>query len=278
PDHTGRDRSRAGPPCRRARPCIRRLPVEPRRRNRRPHPCGPRIGRGLHPGQSGGVHAYQRRDPRRLRRGRRALRRDPHLERASSRIVPATLLPLGPGRGRDHRAGRERLPARARVRDGATRSRGMAGRRGARAGLNHGDRAARSGPHTRTTEANRTSGPTGTRLQQGVDPMDLRKLKTLIDLVAESNISELEITEGDGQVRIVKAPPPAPAPINYHAMPAPMMAPMAPAPGMAAAPPAAVAAPTTPAIPEGHPVLSPMVGTFYRAPQPGADPFVQVGD
>ena len=108
--------------------------------------------------------------------------------------------------------------------------------------------------------------------------MDLRKLKTLIDLVAESNISELEITEGDGQVRIVKAPPPAPAPINYHAMPAPMMAPMAPAPGMAAAPPAAVAAPTTPAIPEGHPVLSPMVGTFYRAPQPGADPFVQVGD
>jgi len=108
--------------------------------------------------------------------------------------------------------------------------------------------------------------------------MDLRKLKTLIDLVAESNISELEITEGDGQVRIVKAPPPAPAPINYHAMPAPMMAPMAPAPGMAATPPAAVAAPTTPAIPEGHPVLSPMVGTFYRAPQPGADPFVQVGD
>lgn len=107
--------------------------------------------------------------------------------------------------------------------------------------------------------------------------MDLRKLKTLIDLVAESNISELEITEGDGQVRIVKAPPPAPAPINYHAMPAPMMAPMAPAPGVAAAPLAA-AAPTTPAIPEGHPVLSPMVGTFYRAPQPGADPFVQVGD
>lgn len=107
--------------------------------------------------------------------------------------------------------------------------------------------------------------------------MDLRKLKTLIDLVAESNISELEITEGDGQVRIVKAPPPAPAPINYHAMPAPMMSPplaMAPAQADAAAPAAAA----TPAIPEGHPVLSPMVGTFYRAPQPGADPFVQVGD
>jgi len=106
--------------------------------------------------------------------------------------------------------------------------------------------------------------------------MDLRKLKTLIDLVAESNISELEITEGDGQVRIVKAPPPAPAPINYHAMPAHMMAPPQAMPAAEAAGGAAV--PAAPAIPEGHPVLSPMVGTFYRAPQPGADPFVQVGD
>jgi acetyl-CoA carboxylase biotin carboxyl carrier protein len=112
--------------------------------------------------------------------------------------------------------------------------------------------------------------------------MDLRKLKTLIDIVAESNISELEITEGDGQVRIVKAPPPAPAPINYHAMPAPMMAPQPamPAPATQPAPAAAATAtaPATPSIPEGHPVLSPMVGTFYRASQPGADPFVQVGD
>ncbi len=108
--------------------------------------------------------------------------------------------------------------------------------------------------------------------------MDLRKLKTLIDLVAESNISELEITEGDGQVRIVKAPPPAPAPINYHTMPAHMMAPAMPPAQVGAAAPAAGAGPATPAIPEGHPVLSPMVGTFYRAPQPGADPFVQVGD
>jgi acetyl-CoA carboxylase biotin carboxyl carrier protein len=110
--------------------------------------------------------------------------------------------------------------------------------------------------------------------------MDLRKLKTLIDLVAESNISELEITEGDGQVRIVKAPPPPPAPINYHAMPAPMMqqAPAMPAPVAPAAPAAAGEAPAAPGVPEGHVVLSPMVGTFYRAPQPGADPFVQVGD
>ncbi len=114
--------------------------------------------------------------------------------------------------------------------------------------------------------------------------MDLRKLKTLIDLVAESNISELEITEGDGQVRIVKAPPPAPAPISYHTMPPQMMAPAMPAPAAAAAAPAqgapaaAAGAPAAPAVPEGHPVLSPMVGTFYRAPQPGADPFVQVGD
>ncbi len=110
--------------------------------------------------------------------------------------------------------------------------------------------------------------------------MDLRKLKTLIDLVAESNISELEITEGDGQVRIVKAPPPPPAPISYHAMPAPMMpqVPVAPAPAAPAPAPAAGEAAAAPAVPEGHVVLSPMVGTFYRAPQPGAEPFVQVGD
>lgn len=109
--------------------------------------------------------------------------------------------------------------------------------------------------------------------------MDLRKLKTLIDLVAESNISELEITEGDGQVRIVKAPPPPPAPISYHAMPAPMMpqVPVAPAPAAPAPAPAAGEAAAAPAVPEGHVVLSPMVGTFYRAPSPGAPPFVEIG-
>jgi len=103
--------------------------------------------------------------------------------------------------------------------------------------------------------------------------MDLRKLKTLIDLVSESNISELEITEADGKVRIVKADPHAAvmaAPVAYH--PAPMAA--APAPS-AAAP--AVAAEPAPVVVPGHIVKSPMVGTFYGAASPGAKPFVSVG-
>ena len=101
--------------------------------------------------------------------------------------------------------------------------------------------------------------------------MDLRKLKTLIDLVSESGISELEITEGEGKVRIVKNPPPA-APVQ-------MMAAPAPAPAAPAAPAAAAVAPvdSPPAVPAGHIVKSPMVGTFYRAPQPGSDPFTKVG-
>jgi acetyl-CoA carboxylase biotin carboxyl carrier protein len=108
--------------------------------------------------------------------------------------------------------------------------------------------------------------------------MDLRKLKTLIDLVSESGISELEVTEGEGKVRIVKNAPPVyvqPSP-SYAA---PQFAPPAPA-GAADAPAAAAGAPATPAAaaPQGHVVTSPMVGTFYRAPSPGADPFVQVGD
>ncbi len=101
--------------------------------------------------------------------------------------------------------------------------------------------------------------------------MDLRKLKTLIDLVSESNISELEITEAEGKVRIVKA--------SAAAAQAPMMmmAP-APAPAMAASPQAA-AAPTPAAEPEetGHVVKSPMVGTFYRASSPGAKSLADVG-
>ncbi|WP_397473571.1 acetyl-CoA carboxylase biotin carboxyl carrier protein [Pusillimonas sp.] len=98
--------------------------------------------------------------------------------------------------------------------------------------------------------------------------MDLRKLKTLIDLVAESGIAELEITEGDGKVRIVKSvPPPPPQPMVYAPEPA-----AAPAPA-----PAAAAAPAAPAAPQGHIVKAPMVGTFYRAPNPGASPFVEVG-
>lgn len=103
--------------------------------------------------------------------------------------------------------------------------------------------------------------------------MDLRKLKTLIDLVAESDISELEVTEGDGKVRIVKSAPAAPQQMVYATAPAamPMAAPAA------AAPVAAPAAESAPAVPEGHVVTAPMVGTFYRAPNPGAAPFVEVG-
>ncbi|CAG2149284.1 Biotin carboxyl carrier protein of acetyl-CoA carboxylase [compost metagenome] len=103
--------------------------------------------------------------------------------------------------------------------------------------------------------------------------MDLRKLKTLIDLVAESGISELEVTEGDGKVRIVKAPPQViAAPMAMPQMQAlPGAAPVAPVAPAAAAPEAAQ-------VPSGHVVTSPMVGTFYRAPSPGAAPFVNVGD
>lgn len=99
--------------------------------------------------------------------------------------------------------------------------------------------------------------------------MDLRKLKTLIDLVAESDISELEVTEGDGKVRIVKSAPAAPQQMVYAA--APQMA------APAAAPTASAAEESAPAVPDGHVVTAPMVGTLYRAPNPGAAPFVEVG-
>ena len=104
--------------------------------------------------------------------------------------------------------------------------------------------------------------------------MDLRKLKTLIDLVSESNISELEITEAEGKVRIVKAGvaaapvhAPAPAPVQ-------MAGTAAPAAHGGAALPASAAAPE----PAGKVVKSPMVGTFYRAASPGAKAFVELGD
>ena len=108
--------------------------------------------------------------------------------------------------------------------------------------------------------------------------MDLRKLKTLIDLVSESNISELEITEADGKVRIVKADPHAVAPPMMMMAPAP--APMAAAPVVRTA--AAIAAEAaevaaTEAAETGHIVKSPMVGTFYRAASPGGKPLVEVG-
>ncbi len=98
--------------------------------------------------------------------------------------------------------------------------------------------------------------------------MDLRKLKTLIDLVSDSNVSELEITEAEGKVRIVKG---GPAMVQAYqmpqmqAMPAPV-APAAPAPVAAA-----------PAVASGHAVKAPMVGTFYRSASPGAKAFVEIG-
>jgi acetyl-CoA carboxylase biotin carboxyl carrier protein len=105
--------------------------------------------------------------------------------------------------------------------------------------------------------------------------MDLRKLKTLVDLVAESGISELEITEAEGRVRIVKAPPPLP-PQFYQAappvMPPPSAGGSAPAgPGIAASPEIALP------VRRGNLVKSPMVGTLYRSPNPESDPFVEVG-
>ena len=101
--------------------------------------------------------------------------------------------------------------------------------------------------------------------------MDLRKLKKLIDLVEESGIAELEVTEGEEKVRIVKHSPMA-APQTY----------MLPHPGSAVAPAAAPAAaipalPAEPEEPEGHVVKAPMVGTFYRAASPGAEPFMEIG-
>jgi len=106
--------------------------------------------------------------------------------------------------------------------------------------------------------------------------MDLRKLKTLIDLVAESDISELEVTEGESKVRIVKSG--APAAHSQMVMMPSAPAQMAAAPAIAA--PAAASAPVAAApeaAPSGHVVKSPMVGTFYRASAPGAAAFVDIG-
>ena len=104
--------------------------------------------------------------------------------------------------------------------------------------------------------------------------MDLRKLKTLIDLVSESNVSELEITEAEGKVRIVKSMPMgAVAPVTYNM--APVASPIAGVAVPAAQPMEAVA---PAAAEQGHTVKSPMVGTFYGAASPGAKPFVSVGD
>ncbi len=100
--------------------------------------------------------------------------------------------------------------------------------------------------------------------------MDLRKLKTLIDLVAESDIAELEVTEGESKVRIVKS---SAQPQNQMVMMQPQMS-HAPAAAPAVAP---VAAPVIPAEPVGHVVKSPMVGTFYRSSAPGTAAYVELG-
>ena len=103
--------------------------------------------------------------------------------------------------------------------------------------------------------------------------MDIRKIKKLIELVEESGIAELEISEGEESVRISRHGTAAPqAPIHYAAAPAAAPAPVAAAPVAEA--PAAEAPAATPA---GHQVLSPMVGTFYRSPSPDAKSFVEVG-
>ena len=108
--------------------------------------------------------------------------------------------------------------------------------------------------------------------------MDLRKLKTLIDLVSESNVSELEITEAEGKVRIVKS---SGAPVVMAAPVAAVPTAVVAAPVATAAAPALAATATAEPVPAaetaGHLVKSPMVGTFYRAASPGAKPFIELG-
>ena len=101
--------------------------------------------------------------------------------------------------------------------------------------------------------------------------MDLRKLKKLIDLVQESGISELEVTEGEEKVRIVKHGMPASGHAYHLAAPAPMALASQSAADI-------VSAPAVPAEPDGHVVKAPMVGTFYRASSPDSKSFVEMGD
>ncbi|AEN66655.1 acetyl-CoA carboxylase biotin carboxyl carrier protein [Enterobacter soli] len=104
--------------------------------------------------------------------------------------------------------------------------------------------------------------------------MDIRKIKKLIELVEESGISELEISEGEESVRISRAAPAASFPVMQQAYAAPMMQ----QPALAAAvAPAAEAAPAAAAEISGHIVRSPMVGTFYRTPSPDAKAFIEIG-
>lgn len=107
--------------------------------------------------------------------------------------------------------------------------------------------------------------------------MDIRKLKKLIELVEESGIAELEITEGEESVRIGRYPPQGASPVQYA--PSPQAQP-APAPESAPSGSASSESkkPKGDELPEGHVVRAPMVGTFYLAPSPDARPFVEVGD
>lgn len=106
--------------------------------------------------------------------------------------------------------------------------------------------------------------------------MDLRKLKTLIDLVSESGVAELEITEGEDRVRIVNRTSTPAQPVQNTIA---LAAQPAPAPVVQAAAPAAPAPAPAPEAPRASlSITSPMVGTFYRAPSPGAAPFIEVGD
>ena len=105
--------------------------------------------------------------------------------------------------------------------------------------------------------------------------MDLRKIKSLLDLVAESGVAEFEICEGPDRIRVINHPQ-TPVQVVQATAPAPVaVAAPAAAPAPAAQP--AAAAPAEPQV-EGTPLTSPMVGTFSRAPSPGAKPFVEVGD
>ena len=104
--------------------------------------------------------------------------------------------------------------------------------------------------------------------------MDIRKVKKLIELLEESGISEIEIKEGEEAVRISRLPT---GPLTAAAMPMPMVAPAA-APVVAAAAIAPAALTAEPAPSTDHMVQAPMVGTFYSAPAPGAQSFVQIGD
>jgi len=101
--------------------------------------------------------------------------------------------------------------------------------------------------------------------------MDIRKVKKLIELLEESDISELEIKEGEESVRISRNS----GMVQYASAPAPAAAPAAPAPAPEAD--SSASAPPAPEEPSGHVVKSPMVGTFYRSPSPGSPAFVEVG-